>query len=172
MKKRLWIIIIIAFIAILCTCALILSRKNKDISELRVIAEKSYINYAWGFQYKGEAILNDGTIVKWSYLGSRIDSHFLQKEMIEQSNWIINNSDIKIEKVSNKDLKDLNKYINKIQNQFEYESSQGADLGANCVKIYNYEEGEIFELSQTGDWVGNNNSEDAKKCLQLIEKYL
>jgi len=168
MKKRLIIILLIILVVAVIAVGLIISRKNKDIRGLRVIAEKSYINYAWGVQYKGEAILNDGTIVKWS----NYDSYPSPQNMIEKSNWIINNSDIKIEKVSNKDLKELNQYISKIQDEFEYEGSQGADMGVSSVKIYNYEKETILKLSETGDWVGKNNSEEAKRCLDLIEKYL
>jgi len=168
MKKRLLIIMLIILVAVVVAICWIVSTKNKNISNLRVIVEKSYINYAWGFQYKGEAILNDGTIVKCN----KYDLNSLSDDIKEQSNWIINNSDIKIEKVSNKDLKKLNQYISEIKDEFEYEGSQGADMGANCVKIYNYEEKTILKLSEQGDNVGKNNSEEAKRCLDLIEKYL
>ena len=168
MKKRLIIILLIILVVAVMAVSFIVSRNNKDISELKVIAEKSYINYAWGVQYEGEAILSDGTIVKWS----NYDTYPLLQEMTEKSNWIINNSDIKIEKVSNKDLKELNQYISKIKDEFKYEGSQGADMGSNCVKIYNYEEETILKLSEQGDNVGKNNSEEAKRCLDLIEKYL
>ena len=135
MKKRLIIILLIILVVAVMAVSFIVSINNKDISELKVIAEKSCINYAWGFQYKGEAILSDGTIVKWNK--SNLNS--LSDEIKEQSNWIINNSDIKIKKVSNKDLKELNQYISKIKDEFEYEGSQGADMGATCFKIYNYD---------------------------------
>ena len=168
MKQRICFVILIVFVLVLLTTGLILGRTNKNISALSVIAEKSYENYAWGRTYRGEAILSDGTIVEWE----NYDSYYSLKDIVDNSNWIIKNCKVKIRRVSKKDLKKLNEYIGHIQDEFKYESSKGFDIGSTCIKIYNYEIKRQLKLTETGDLVGNNNSEIAIKCVKLIEKYL
>lgn len=145
-------------------------KEDTNLIGLQVIAEKAHINWAWGFQYNGKAILNNGTIVEWDCNGDY--SSYKAETIKEKSNYILENCNLTGQKISSKDLKLINKYITEVDDVFERTGRGGNDMGSTYIKIYNYKNKKTLTLYNRGDSVGENQSSTAKKIIKIIDKYL
>lgn len=138
--------------------------------ESKVIAVSSYSNYAWSAQYKGVAILNDGSIYKWDEKDSEKLGNYKLGTIEGVQDFILNEGNKKITKVSDDDLTQIKDYINKIENDIEV-NYVGADMGTEQILVINNNNEEII-LKSTGDAMGENKSENAQTLLGILEKYL
>ena len=144
----------------------IISQRDKNI-----LAEKAYINYAWGFQYRGKAIFSDGSIYEWDILGSTEDTEYKYNANIEeQVDWILKNGICINKKVSEKDLEDIKENINLVKDNIQIKW-EGDDMGANYIDIWNTNKDKI-RLRESGDGSGENKSIVSQKLIKIIDKYL
>jgi len=160
--KKIIGILIIIIIGIIISL-IFFSKINK-----KVIYINSYSNFAWGAEGYGYKIYSNGIIEEY-------DEH---------------NSEAKLKraKISKEELLQLKKLANSVEDDYidsnsfapnSYESIINAateDAGVTEKKIYNNEEKKWITLSQSGDTVGHNDTEEAKKIIELTEllykKYL
>lgn len=143
-------------------------RKELDNKEKTILAEKSYSNSAWGFTYNGMAIFNDGTIYEWDFRGENGD--YKANNSKEHANWILENGSKIDKKVSKKELDEIEKNITNLEDNIELESN-AYDAGSNSVSVWN-KDNEKIVLKESGDYRGENKSENSKKLIKIINKYL
>ena len=169
MKKRIIIYTIILVIIVgLCMAVIIyLNNKNKIEEFDEVIIESSYSNYAWGFLYSGILICKDGTMYKFNISDKSINNLNLE----DKYKFILENSEKKYEKVKNNDIYDIIEYSKNIDysNYSEYDSGM-RDYGVDS--IYVISEGKRNEIYSFGDLNMSSNDENAKKILEIIDKYI
>lgn len=153
MKKLYWILIVVALISIFGVTFFLTNLKEDEMAEMSyskedIIAEMSYTNYAWVYSYYGKLIYGDGSIYSFS------DSH-KNKELIGN--------------VSESDLKEMKKYSKAIDDKKIVGSSSACDMGAWCIYVWN--DKKKILLKETGDWDRENKNPNAKKLINIIEKY-
>lgn len=169
MKKRIIIdTIILVIIVGLCIAVIIyLNNKNKIEESDEVIIESSYSNYAWGFQYSGILICKDGTMYKFNISDESINDLNLE----DKYKFILENSEKKYKKVKNNDIYDIIEYSKNIDysNYSEYDSDM---LDSGVDSIYVISEGKRNEIYSFGDLNMSSNDENAKKILEIIDKYI
>ena len=163
------IILILLLIVILLYC----SNKNdsypKELSnnDKVMIVEKAFQNYAWGFQYNGAAIFNDGTIYKWDVEGNKIDYKISDYERTED--WIFENGKKINKRVTDSDLKIINENIENLSGDYE-PVNKANDAGSSYIKVL--KDGKMVKIKESGDFTGENKSSSAQKIIQVISKYL
>jgi hypothetical protein len=147
--------------------------QNSDFSESnydekKIIAEKAYKNYAWGFNYNGMAMFDDGTIYKWNFSGSYVDYNVNSNS--EHIQWIIEHGNEVDEKVSEEDLNKIKQNIETLDGTIDFENT-ALDAGSSYIVVWNSNDKKIT-LREKGDLTGENNSTNTKKLIEIIETYL
>lgn len=171
MKKKRVIITIIA-ILVMAIILFIVYKNKHTIDEKQIIAENSYMNLAWGFSYSGTIICNDGSVYKFSITDNNNEYIDAYKDLKKLNKCILNNTTKYVCKISKNEINKIKEYSKNIQNEnYTEESSGGADMGQNSIKIWNYETNERITLKTSGDWNGKNSSLNANELIYLIEKY-
>lgn len=171
MKNKKNVFILITAFLIIIVLALIFNNINKSYrpeltnSEKTILVEKAYRNYAWGFQYRGMAIFNDGSIYEWDFEGQ-----YTYNEFENYEKWILDNGYCIDKKVTEKDLEEIEKNIVVLKNNIERKHS-GFDMGSKYIKVWNTHNEEIT-LKETGDYSGENISSYSQKIIRIINKYL
>lgn len=171
-KKIIFLSIIILIIAVVLV--IILNNMNKSYrkelsnSEKAILAEKAYMNFAWGFQYSGMAMFNDGSIYKWNFEGSNLDYKADTSE--EHSKWILEHGSLISKKVTEDDLEEIEKNIDNVENNIEKKNT-AYDAGSNYISIWNTD-GKRITLKESGDYTGENKSTTSQKLISIIDKYL
>lgn len=155
-KKKVTIIIIVALvIAIIGILIITKPKEEKEYQAPAFLIVKSYSNYAWSTVFNGIAIFEDGTIYSWDYeeiTDGNYNDYIGNNDISTQSgikDFILNKGTKKTEKVSDDDLNELKKYINNL----------------------NDEEDKKYTLSINGDCEGQSKTKNAKKILDIINKY-
>ena len=143
-------------------------RDELDDKYKQIIAEKSYINFAWGFQYSGMAIFNDGTIYKWNFEGSHID--YKVNNLEEHRKWILEHGSKVGKKVSENDLQESEKIAANLENNIDLKNT-AYDAGSNSISVWNAD-GKKITLKESGDYSGENKSNEAQRLISIISKYL
>ncbi len=169
MKKRIIIYaVILVIIVSLCMAVIIyLNNKNKINEPNEVIIESSYTNYAWGFQYSGILICKDGTMYKFDISDKSINDLNLE----DKYKIILENSEKKYKKLKYSDINDIIEYSKNIDysNHSEYATNR-YDSGNESVYVIS--EGKTNEIRSIGDLNMCSNDENAKKILEIIDKYI
>ncbi len=177
MKNKKTIIVLILVVLLIISAIFLLKKswtksndaesypEELDNNSKELVAVKAYMNYAWGFQYKGKAIFNDGTIYKWDYSGQGS----IIKNVEEHKNWILKNGTQMNKKVSEKDLKELEQNINNLEGTYEA-VNESMDAGSNFIKIW--KDGVETKIKESGDYTGENSSKTAQQLIKIINKYL
>ena len=166
-NKRLIIILVVAFLIIATISIYSLFAKKNENAKLLVV--KTYSNYAWGFQFNGKAIFDNGSIYTWNESDNSTTKDYEIETIEGLKEYILNEADLKYKKVSKKDLKQIKEYINKIEDSIKPENA-GADMGTATIFIIDENDNKII-LKRTGDSVGENKKEEAQELLKIIEKY-
>jgi hypothetical protein len=143
-------------------------RSELKNGEKRIIAEKAYINYASGFQYNGMAMFNDGTIYKWNFEGSNTDYNV--NSTSEHIQWIIEHGNKVNKKVSEEDLNKIEQNIKNLDGTMDRKNT-AFDAGTSYITVWNSNNVEIT-LKESGDYTGENKSNNSKKLIKIIKKYL
>lgn len=180
MKKKLlllivFILIVITLIALYSpsnhTSSLAQYRPELDIVDKKILAEKSYSNFAWGVQYTTSIIFNDGTIFTWNFSGSLNDYPFFNNDSKEyRINYILENGTKESKKVSITDLELMENSIESLEDSIKIKYP-GADQGTSCTSVWNSNGTEI-KLRLSGDAEGKNKEKNAKKILEIIDNYI
>ncbi len=144
--------------------------KIKPGKDEMVLAEKSYINFAWGFQYKGTVILTNGSIYRFD-AGSQRERIMKCRTAKDYSSLILDNLTEKASIVPQKDLEKIKKQAGNIKEKLQ-EKSAANDAGSTSVKIYNYTENRQILLDEKGDWIRKNTDKTAGELLKTINKYI
>lgn len=164
-------IVICAFVAFISVIlALSFNRKRNKNDEINFMILNTYSNYAWGIQFNGTVIYDDGTIYTWNETNqNKIDKYnigttkglkeFIKKEA-KQTKGIVNKSD----------LNNLKKYISTLEDDIKI-SYPGADQGTNTISVITENDIEIV-LKKSGDASGENKTYESQAILELIEKYI
>ena len=176
-RRHLAIVVIVSVIALAgIGTALWLSGVVKPGNLGRVIADRTYANWAWGFSYGGALITNTGHICKVK-LGDEQKSAFMDASdagLPKYSDYLLSHAYC-YEMVSGDDLSRLKELSGKI-NEFNLVADgvvgHTIDAGSTCVSAWNYEAGKIYDIDCTGDMVGSNPSDEAQKLIQIVNKYL
>ena len=176
-RRHLAIVVIVSVIALAgIGTALWLSGVVKPGNLGRVIADRTYANWAWGFSYGGALITNTGHICKVK-LGDEQKSAFMDASdagLSKYSDYLLSHAYC-YEMVSGDDLSRLKELSGKI-NEFNLVADgvvgHTIDAGSTCVSAWNYEAGKIYDIDCTGDMVGSNPSDEAQKLIQIVNKYL
>lgn len=174
MKNKKIIIISIIVLIIVAGAFILFKNMNKSYrnelsnSEKTILAEKSYMNFAWGFQYSGMAMFNDGTIYKWNFEGSNAD--YKVNNSKEHGNWILENGSKVNRKVSETDLDEIEKNIANLENNIDRKNT-AYDAGSNSISVWNDDNKEVI-LKESGDYTGENKSDSSQNLIKIINKYL
>lgn len=174
MKNRKIIFILLFIFIIIIIFFIINNNINKTYRaeitniEKEILAEKAYKNYAWGFQYRGKAIFDDGYIYEWDI--NELNYRYEANTVDEQVKWILDNGTCINKKVTLKDLEKIEENINLLEDNIKIEG-YGADMGANYIVVWNRNK-EKIKLKESGDNIGENKSEEAQKLIRIIDKYL
>jgi hypothetical protein len=174
-KKILFGILILVFVIVIVGI-LIIKNNNNNISgsfifsnQPQIIAESSYKNYAWGFQFNGKAILSDGSIYKWN-ISNNDYSTDIPSDIDKYTNWILENGTKSESKVSNDDLEKIQKYILELEDNIET-TNTAMDAGSSSIKVWNENKEKII-LKESGDFSGENTTSASQNLIALINKYL
>jgi len=172
-NKKLIIILVVAFLIIVTISiySLFLKKNEKTSSDenAKLLVAKTYSNYAWGFQFNGKAIFDNGSIYTWNESDNSSTKDYEIETIEGLKEYILNEADLKNKKVSKKDLKQIKEYISKIEDSIKPENA-GADMGTETIFIIDENDNKII-LKRTGDSVGENKKEEAQEILKIIEKY-
>lgn len=176
-RRHLAIAVIVSIIALAgIGAALWLSSVVKLGNLGRVIADRTYANWAWGFSYGGTLITDTGHICKVE-LGDEQKSAFMDASdagLSKFSDYLLSHAYC-YGMVSNDDSSRLKELANKID---EYNLvTEGiightVDAGSSCVTTWNYEVDNTYDIDCTGDTVGSNPSDEAQEFVQIVNKYL
>ena len=176
-RRHLTIAVIVGIVALASIgTALWLSGVVKLGNLGRVIADRTYANWAWGFTYGGTLITDTGHICKVE-LGDEQKSAFMDASeagLAKFSDYLLSHAYC-YEMVSGDDLSRLKELADKID---EYNLvtdgvvGHTIDAGSTCASAWNYEAGKIYDIDCTGDMVGSNPSDEAQELIQIINKYL
>ena len=139
------------------------------VDELKVIAMSSYSNYAWSAQYRGMAILNDGSIYSWDETDKEIIGKYKLGTIEGIQEFILKEGNKNLTKVSNNDLVKIKEYINQVENDIEV-NHVGADMGTSTISVIN-DNNEEIKLKVSGDSIGENKTEKSKELLEILDKY-
>lgn len=169
MKKIYWIcitILIIVIVGILMSISINSYESGRD----NIIIENSYINYAWGFQYNGTVICDNGDIYRFDK-NDREAYENVNSNLDDLRDYILDDSAKLIGKVTKSELKKIKEYMKNVNNTNYTETiSGGNDMGSNIISVWNYDENEKIILKETGDWNKENTDENAKKIIDLVVK--
>ncbi len=174
MKNKSVIFIFTIFVLIVVSIIIVFINMNKtyrnelSIDKKVILAEKSYINFAWGFNYSGMAIFNDGTIYEWNFVGNRKD--YDVNNLKEYENWILQNGSKVDKKVTKKDLNRIKKNIKNLENNIESENT-AYDAGSSSILVWNDNKEKII-LKESGDNTGENKSNVSQELIKIIDNYL
>ena len=147
--------------------------KNND-SHSSLLAVSSYSNYGFYDDFKGTAIFNNGSIYTWDMKDFRTsDTKYDLNSQDGLKKFILNYGSRRLKNVSKKDLNQINTLTNNLTNEeVAYnQKCMGADMGMYAIKVYNKNK-ESYILKESGNCEGNSKSNNAKKLIVLIEKYL
>lgn len=165
------ILVIFTFIIFLSIIAIYSFSPQKSTNQdTKFMIIDTYSNYAWGTQFKGTAIYDDGSIYTWNETdNTKLSNYklgtpeglkdFIKKEA-KQTKGIINE----------KDLNNLKKYISTLEDNIKI-SYPGADQGTNTTSVIN-ENNEEIVLKKAGDSVGENETHESQEILKIVEKYI
>jgi len=168
-KKKL-ILIVGLIVMIVGILFYVLFEKNEINTNAQILIVNSYSNYAWGFQFHGTAICDDGSILTWNNVKEsnlKMEYDIGTTEGLKQ--YILNEGKLKIRKVSNNDLEKLKEQISKLEDKIEL-TYPGADQGTTSIYVINTNNDKII-LKCTGDCIGENQTLESKEILRIVEKY-
>ena len=169
--KKLIVIVTILIISILFY--ILFMRKNgyvENNNDAKLLAINTYSNYATGFQFYGTAIFDNGYIFFWREYNDSNTKNYKIGTVEGLEEYILNEANLKIKKVSNHDLEQIKELVSKLEDNTEI-TYPGADQGTNTIAVINEKNNEIV-LKESGDSVGENYTKEAQELLKLIEKYL
>lgn len=171
-KKYIGISLIIIIIAIIAIVSLWIYKKSNivngiDISNKRVLIEKSYQNYAWGYQYSGTVICEDGSIYSFKF-EKPSDTKYDKKTKASKD--ILEHITESKGTVNKDDLKQLKEQLSTITNDVT-EKHAAYDAGQTSIKYYHYDTNEIITLKSSGDYERQNNSQNLDNVLKILKKY-
>lgn len=167
-------IIIVPFVIVITGIFILFNNMNKSYltelsnDEKRIVAENAYMNFAWGFQYSGMAMFNDGTIYKWNFEGSNADYKVNSTE--EHAQWILEHGTRVSKKVTEDDLKVIEQNINNLYGSINSKNT-AYDAGSNYITVWDSNNKQII-LKESGDYTGENKSNTSQKLISIINKYL
>ena len=148
-------------------------RTELDAENKKILAEKTYSNFAFGIQYTTSIIFNDGTIYTWDYSAQTYDFPFATEATSSKEyyiNYILNNGKKSSKKVSTTDLETMENYIENLEDSIKIQYP-GADQGTSSTSVWNSNGTEI-KLRLSGDSVGKNKELNTKKILKIIDSYI
>lgn len=152
-KKKVILLMIAICMVIIIGLAIYLNKQNRT-----ELYKNSYENAAWGQQNYGYIIYSDGTIEEFDYFNT--------------------DRELKKDKISKEELKNLKELANLVEDKYEKSTSMGPmmDAGYHKDEIYSQRLNKWIVLSTSGDSFGSNSTEESKKILELIKsiknKYL
>lgn len=172
MKTNKLIIILVILVIIITLFCILFAKENKyssNTADFKLLVIDTYSNYAYGSQFYGTAIFDNGYIYTWK----EDNNSNTQKYKIGTSEglkeYILNEGKRKTKRVSNNDLELIREYVSQIQDDIKITHS-GADQGTKSIYVIDEENNEII-LKCSGDSNGENTTKEAKELLELIEKY-
>lgn len=168
MKKKYVKILVIALFTILIIIlfVLLIHLNNK-----KIIVEDSYINWAWGFVYRGTIICDDGSIYEFSMNDKRY-KYLKSYKDLKLNIAILNNKTKYVGKISEEDLKKIKELSKDIKSEnFQKNESGGCDMGQHSIDIWNYDLNKRITLYTFGDWRGSNSSKNTNELINIIKKY-
>jgi len=169
-SNKLKIIILLLGILIIGVFGYFFFGKNEINPNAELLVVSSYSNYAWGFQFYGTAIFDDGSILTWN---NEKDSKSKVKYNLETNEglkeYILNEGKLKSIKVSNNKLEKMKENIEKLEDKIEIEMP-GADQGTTSIYVINPDNDKIT-LKYTGDWNGENQTVESKEILKIVERF-
>ena len=169
MKKRIIIgVIILVIVVSLCVSVIIyLNNKNKTNEPNEVLIESSYTNYAWGFRYSGILICKDGAMYEFNISDESINKLSLENKY----KFILENSKKKYKKLKNSDINDIIEYSKNI-NYSNYSITNTFMNDSGATSVYVISGGKTNQIRSIGDVNMFSNDENAKKILEIIDKYI
>lgn len=176
-RRHLTIAVIVGIVALASIgTALWLSGVVKLGNLGRIIADRTYANWAWGFTYGGTLITDTGHICKVE-LGDEQKSAFMDASeagLAKFSDYLLSHAYC-YGMVSSDDSSRLKELADKID---EYNlvtdgiMGHTVDAGSSCVTTWNYKADNTYDIYCTGDMVGSNPSDEAQEFIQIVNKYL
>lgn len=165
-KKTIMIVIIIILLVLITLLVLKKVNDNAEIdtTDNAVLIESSYVNYAWGYQYYGVVICNNGQIYEFEVDDKKAD---INRDNLVESKY----AKKKLKNVSKSDLSLMKEYISQIEDNYT-EQQSAMDAGSNSISVYKGDENKKIILKETGDYNRKNTSTQTDALLKLIEKYI
>lgn len=172
MKKMYWIFVAVAVVIVIGVFVAIKVNSGQNKTDGNIILESSYINYAWGFQYNGTVICDNGNMYSFKKM-DRKEYENVCENLNDLQNYILSGDAEFVNKVTNQDLKQMKTYMESI-NDAEYTevASGGNDMGAQIIYLWKQDKNERILLRETGDWNRENTNENTKALIELVEKYI
>lgn len=146
------------------------NNETEQEDKRKIIVTRYYSNYSWRFIYNGKAILDDGTIYGWNYIGDTVD-FFDYKVDTEEGlrKYAFEKGKVVDRKVSYDDLEKMKECINNIENILEFGYF---DVDKGVCNISVWKDNDEIIIKSMGDCNGENDSEHSQKLLSLINKYI
>lgn len=174
-KKSPLVLVLIVLIPVVLIGLFILEKDGSMLSSKRkILVEKSYTNYAWGERYRGMAICDDGTIYKWDMPEEYFDEMVIfdtKTSLKYESDMILKYATKNNKSVSSKELEILKTNISNLSSYMS-KNYGGNDMGSNIISVWNYDNGSRVVIKESGDFRGENTSEEAQRIIKIVNKYL
>ena len=150
-------------------------RKELSKEEKQILLEYSYSNYAWGYQFHGKVLFNDGTIYSWNINGNYGDAKNNRENYDVNTaeglkEFVLDNGTKEEKKVSKKELEKIENEISQLDDKIETEHA-AYDAGDSIISAWKTN-GEKIRLKISGDFEGQNTTDHAKTLIKIAEKYL
>ena len=135
----------------------------------RILVEDAYQNFAWGWNYHGAAIFNDGCIYTWN--NHDVESSHPGKKNDDVSKWILTYGTKHELKVSSDDLAKIESSMKTLSDTLTpiADSIPMNDAGSNYLQVWN--ENTTFTLIQTGDISKENTTPESQAIRSIVKTY-
>lgn len=170
------ILLLFTLVILLTSCSNNNASSTENIIN-NVLIEKTFINFAWGFQYHGTIILENGDIysinVNEKDHYNKIFKLTEDEEILFNTNELLLNSKVdKKGSVKKKDLEKIKNEMKLLEETYTEPFVTAYDSGGYTTNVFDYSKNKIILLEETGDWEKKNTSESAKKIIEIVNKYI
>ncbi len=138
-------------------------------NQTKILVEYSYINYAWGFQYKGMAFLRDGSILTWD--SKNIKDAYKTYSTMDHEQWVLTYGTPSYQKLTDIELKTIEDNIATLEDTVTPATYTANDMGSYYINVWNMA-GEKMLIMEGGDTTRENPTLNAKNIKEIIAKYV
>lgn len=111
-RKILILLGIVILVIIIGSIFYIIHNLQKSNGNNNILIEDSYINWAWGFQYSGQVICEDGSIYSFDMSGDYGTK--VPEDLKGLNKFILKNAKLENARVSDSDLEKMKEYISTV----------------------------------------------------------